>query len=180
MTVANDIWSVIETSVSVFFVTQIDDWVHYCLMSHPHMQGFKQLLSTRSAPGKPTKIMTKHLAIGFDESGVVPAEEVYRTLMLRGIGVKVPVASVFTHERLQASGKNSKKIIRTKSLDGAARVAALAHLRDRLSKVGRSELLGTFQTFDQNGAISVNFEPLCCHLSFISGDDSSHISSLTH
>ena len=97
MTVANDIWSVIETSVSVFFVTQIDDWVHYCLMSHPHMQAFKQLLSTRTAPGKPTKIMTKHLAIGFDDSGIVPAEEVHRTLMVRGIGVAVPVASVFTH-----------------------------------------------------------------------------------
>ena len=37
-----------------------------------------------------------------------------------------------------------------RSLDEASRQAALAHLRDRLSKVGRSELLGTFQTFDQN------------------------------
>ena len=64
--------AVIETSISVFLVTQIDDWVQYCLMRHPKMFSFRKILRTRNAvehneqPRRYGKqvLMARHMIIG--------------------------------------------------------------------------------------------------------------------
>lgn len=149
VTVANDVWSVIETSVSVFFVTQVDEWVHYCLMSHPLMQELKQLLSTRTAPGRPVRIFARHMTIAVgDNNNVVPANEVRRTVMVRGIGVSVPVKAIFRDfaEDAAAGGTTGRRSADPNLLK--------LNLFSQVSKAGimkRAELLSAFETFDANG-----------------------------
>lgn len=143
VTVANDIWSVIETSVSVFFVTQVDEWVHYCLMNHPLLQEFKRLLSTNASPGRPVRILARHMTIAVSNNDVIPADQVRRTVMVRGIGVSVPVKAIF-----RDFAEDAARLSRVRR--AADPNLLKLNLFSQVAK-GRAELLSAFETFDTNG-----------------------------
>jgi hypothetical protein len=150
VTVANDIWSVIETSVSVFFVTQVDEWVHYCLMSHPLMQDLKQLLSIQASAGRPARIIARHMTIAVGGSNdVIPADEVRRTVMVHGIGVSVPVKAIFRDfaEEAAAGGSSSGR----RDADPNLLKLNLFSQVSKAGTMGRAELIQAFETFDTNG-----------------------------
>ena len=94
--------AVIETSISVFLVTQIDDWVQYCLMRHPKMARFRKILRTRNVverneqPRRYGKqvLMARHMIIGEADDGIT-SDEVNRTLIVHGLGGDIPAESVF-------------------------------------------------------------------------------------
>ena len=43
----NDIWAVVESSISAFLVVTIDDAVLYCMLQHPQVMHAVEALGTR-------------------------------------------------------------------------------------------------------------------------------------
>lgn len=149
VTVANDIWSVIETSVSVFFVTQVDEWVHYCLMAHPLLQELKQMISTQTSPGRSVRIFAKHMTIAVDNNEVIPANQVRRTVVVRGIGVSVPVKTIFRDFAEDAEAVPS--FLGRRATDANLLKLNLYSKVSKAGSAGQAQLLNAFESFDTNG-----------------------------